>query len=68
MVISIAGDITGVDGWPDGSCDMRDVGLVGRHFGESIPPASPNWDIYEDWKIKMRDIGIVARHFGEIEP
>jgi hypothetical protein len=37
IIISMIGDITGPDGWPDGICDMRDIGLVARHFGEVDP-------------------------------
>ncbi len=33
VIISMLGDITGPDGWPDGKCDMRDVGMVARGFG-----------------------------------
>jgi hypothetical protein len=66
--IGVPGDISGPQGVYDGKVDMRDVGLVARHFGEKVPPADPNWDIYEDGKIDMRDIGIVARHFGEQSP
>lgn len=68
VLVTLLGDITGPDGWPDGKVDMRDVGLVARHFGEAVPPADPNWDVWQDWKIDMRDIGIVARHFGETGP
>jgi hypothetical protein len=62
------GDITGLEGLPDGRVDMRDVGLAARHFGMAAPPANPNWDLNEDMKIDMRDISIVARHFGEHYP
>nr|NIO38321.1 hypothetical protein [Candidatus Bathyarchaeota archaeon] len=73
-IIAMVGDITGPDGWPDGKCDMRDVGLVARYFGETVPPAQANCDLtgpttgVPDGKIDMRDIGLVARHFGEIDP
>jgi len=68
------GDITGPDGWPDGLCDMRDVGLVARLYGQYAPPASPNCDLTgviagaPDGIIDMRDVGLVARHYGEIDP
>ena len=74
IIVSILGDITGPDGWPDGTCDMRDIGLVSRHFGETVPPAPANCDLtgpttgVSDGVIDMRDIGTVARHFGEIDP
>jgi hypothetical protein len=68
VIISMLGDITGSTGYPDGVCDMRDVGLVARYFGQSVPPAPPNCDVVYDGVIDMRDIGTVARHFGETDP
>jgi hypothetical protein len=74
IIVSMIGDITGPDGWPDGKCDMRDVGLVARYFGQDVPPAPANCDVTgpttgtPDGKIDMRDIGLVARHFGETDP
>jgi hypothetical protein len=65
------GDITGSDGYPDGQCDMRDVGLVARNFGGTVPPAPSNCDItglisgIPDGTIDMRDVGAVATRFGE---
>ncbi|NIO36216.1 hypothetical protein GTO27_00770 [Candidatus Bathyarchaeota archaeon] len=73
IIVTILGDITGSEGWPDGKCDMRDVGLVARHFGQTVPPAPPECDLtgpakgVPDGKVEMRDIGTVARHFGEAE-
>jgi hypothetical protein len=72
--VTIPGDITGPNGWPDGKVDMRDIGLVARNFGLNVPPANPNCDLtgptagVPDGKIDMRDIGLVARHFGETDP
>ena len=74
VVVSLIGDITGPDGWPDGKVDMRDIGLVAKNFGETVPPANPNCDLtgptpgVPDGKIDMRDIGLVAKHFGEHYP
>jgi hypothetical protein len=71
---ALVGDITGPAGWPDGFVDMRDIGLVARHFSESVPPAPANCDLtgptagVPDGKIDMRDIGLVARHFGDHYP
>jgi parallel beta-helix repeat protein len=74
IIISMVGDITGPSGWADGKCDMRDVGLVARFFGQDAPPAPANCDLTgpttgtPDGKIDMRDVGLVARHFGETDP
>jgi len=71
-IIALIGDITGLDGWPDGKCDMRDVGLIASHFGENTPPAPVNCDItgpvggVPDGRIDMRDIGLIASHFGNV--
>lgn len=70
IIVSLVGDITGPDGWPDGKVDMRDVGYVARRF--MCRPGDPLWDpiadINSDGKIDMKDIGTVARHFGEVAP
>ncbi len=74
VIVAMVGDITGSDGWPDGKCDMRDIGLVARYFGQTAPPAPANCDFtgpttgVPDGKVDMRDIGLVARHFGETDP
>jgi len=72
----MVGDLTGPDGWPEGQCDMRDIGKVARLFGAT--PAQPLWDSncdvtggvtgLPDDKIDMRDIALVASHFGETDP
>lgn len=64
-------DITGPAGQPDGKCDMRDIGLVARNFGRTVPPAPARCDVtgtaagVPDGIIDMRDIGLIAEHFGE---
>ncbi len=72
--IKETGDITGPEGYPDGKCNMRDVGLVARNFERTVPPAPSNCDVTgtttgaPDGKIDMRDVGLVSRHFGETDP
>jgi outer membrane protein assembly factor BamB len=70
IYVTIAGDIAGREGWPDGKVDMLDVGYVARRF--QLTPSEPMWDpnadVSDDGKIDMADIGSVARHFGETEP
>jgi hypothetical protein len=74
VIVAMVGDITGPNGWPDGKIDMRDIGLVARHFSETVPPAPANCDLngtttgVPDGKIDMRDIGLVASNFGKIDP
>jgi len=67
VIVSMVGDITGPDGWPDGKCDIRDVSAVARLFGVNSPNPEykPNCDINNDWKIDIKDVSTVARHFGE---
>jgi hypothetical protein len=70
VIVAMVGDITGPDSWPDGKCDMRDIGYVARRF--MVTPTDPLWDpnadINDDLKIDMKDIGTVARHFGDHYP
>jgi parallel beta-helix repeat protein len=70
VIVSLVGDITGPDGWPDGKCDMRDIGYVARRFmcKPGDPLWDPNADIDDNAKIDMKDIGTTARHFGEHLP
>jgi hypothetical protein len=70
VIVSLVGDITGPDGWPDGKCDMRDIGYVARRFmcKPGDPLWDPNADIDDNSKVDMKDIGTVARHFGETSP
>jgi hypothetical protein len=37
VLLTMVGDITGPDKWPDGKVDMRDIGLAASHFGETSP-------------------------------
>jgi hypothetical protein len=64
----LVGDFTGRDDLPDGRVDMRDIGLIAVHFGETVPPADPSWDIYQNGEIDHQDISIVASHFGDHYP
>jgi general secretion pathway protein D len=72
IIVSMVGDITGPDGWPDGKCDMLyDIRSVAKLFGVSYPDPKyvANYDINDDGQIDMlNDIRTVAKHFGDIDP
>jgi hypothetical protein len=70
VIVAMVGDLTGINSWPDGRVDMRDVAKVARLFGISLPNPryDPNCDIYYDGKIDMRDVAVPARNFGKIDP
>jgi len=70
ILVSMVGDITGSDGWPDGQCDIRDVAGVAKLFGVDYPDPryNANYDINNDLKIDIKDIAVAASHFGEIDP
>jgi len=79
IIVAMIGDITGgtlnlMDFIPDGKVDMKDIGVIARYFGQTVPPAPPNCDLtgpttgLPDGKIDMRDIGVVARNFGKTDP
>lgn len=67
VIITIAGDVTSVSGWPDGIVDMRDIGAICGKFGTK--PSSSNWDpdmdINDDGIVNMRDVGIACSNFGK---
>jgi parallel beta-helix repeat protein len=70
VAVSIVGDITGPQGWPDGKVTMSDIAIVARAFGSK--PGSSNWnpnaDINGDGIANMKDIALVARNFGQHYP
>jgi nitrous oxidase accessory protein NosD len=70
VIVSIIGDITGPNGWPDYKVDMRDIALIARCFGST--PSSSNWnpnaDLNNDGAVNMKDIALVARNFGNHYP
>jgi PKD repeat protein len=70
VIVTIVGDITGPNGWPDGKVDMLDVAYVARHLGTN--PSSSTWDpkadIDGDGKVDMRDVAVPAKNFGQQIP
>jgi hypothetical protein len=41
VTVSIAGDITGPHGVPDGVVDLMDIGFVARNYNKNVPPVAP---------------------------
>jgi hypothetical protein len=74
--VSLAGDVTGPNGFPDGKVDVRDVYKVARNYGTVEPPGLPPWDsvwgpicdINNDCRIDVKDYYIVCKHYGEVDP
>ncbi|NIO36165.1 hypothetical protein GTO27_00515 [Candidatus Bathyarchaeota archaeon] len=62
------GDITGLEGVPDGKVGMIDIALVARKFGCNCGDSCYDSavDLDGNGKIESRDIGIIAREFGKI--
>ncbi len=66
----LVGDITGLNGVPDGKVDTRDVGLVIRHFGHTVSKCPidsvecDTCDIVRDGRVNIRDAAIIASNFG----
>jgi len=67
VIVSIIGDITGLNGWPDGTVNMRDIATVARAFGstQGSPNWNPNADLNGDGTVDMKDIALAVRNFGE---
>jgi hypothetical protein len=76
VIVSLVGDITGPNGWPDGKVDIKDISYVAKRFGTT--PSSPMWDPnadltgptpgVPDGKIDIKDISLVAKNFGKYVP
>jgi hypothetical protein len=70
VIVSLIGDLTGPNGWPDGLVDIRDVHYVAICYGTT--PSSPNWnpnaDINNDGKIDIKDAHIAAANYGQHYP
>ncbi len=67
VIVSIIGDVTGPNGWPDGQVNMRDIALIARCFGSTSGSSNwnPNADLNNDGIVSMKDIALVARRFGQ---
>lgn len=76
VTVAGIGDLTGdtgnaLDFVPDGTVNMKDVGVVARFFLQEMPPAPSNCDVtgptvgMPDGTINMSDVGTVARQFGQ---
>lgn len=64
---SLAGDVTGPDGYPDGVVDIYDLSLVAKAYGSMVgePGYDLELDITKDGRIDIRDLAIVCRNYGE---
>ena len=49
----------------DGIIDIRDIVIVGQHFGQTTSPPYPSYDVNGDGIVDIRDIVIVGQHFGQ---
>jgi hypothetical protein len=67
VIVSMVGDVTGPNGWPDGKVDIRDVNYIAKLYGTT--PSSQNWnpnaDINGDGKVDIRDVHIAAVNYGQ---
>jgi len=74
VIIAMIGDITSDTGFPDGKVDIRDVALVAKYFGKTVPPTPANCDLtgptigVPDGKIDIRDIAAIGLRFGQVDP
>ena len=70
VIVSMVGDISGSTGWPDGTCDIKDVAQVSRQYGLNYWDAGykPNCDINNDGTIDIRDVAIPSKNYGKVDP
>lgn len=71
VIVAMAGDLTGSpNGYPDGTCNMKDIRYVAKRFG--IDPTNPQWDpnadVIEDNIIDLKDTRAIAKYFGKEDP
>jgi outer membrane protein assembly factor BamB len=70
VIVSIVGDITSINGYPDGRVGLVDVYAVALAFGSM--PGYPNWgpvcDINNDGTINLIDYYTVCLNFGNTDP
>ena len=52
----------------DGRVDIKDLAMVAKWFGKTVPPAPINVDINYDDTIDMKDLASVAKDYGKIDP
>jgi len=78
VVVTLVGDITGPNDYPDGVRNMLDIGVIAKAFGATqnaddgwywhpdlchLCPHKPNYDTNNDGRIDMKDVGLVAKNF-----
>ncbi len=70
VIVAMAGDISGPEGWPDELVDIDDVMPVALAFGaiEGQDSYNPNYDFNNDGLIDIDDVLVPALRFGEIDP
>lgn len=68
--VTMIGDITGVNGEPDGKVNIRDIAFIAISYGTYVGDSkwNPNADINDDDKIDIRDVSLAASNFGKVEP
>jgi hypothetical protein len=72
VIVSIAGDVTGPNGVPDGQVNLMDVYKVAMQFSTSAPTWDPYWgpvcDINNDATVNLIDYYRVCMNFGQTIP
>lgn len=61
--IGVPGDLNN-----DDKCNILDLVKEAGRFGQTVPPADPNYDFNDDGKINILDLVKVAGHFGTTDP
>jgi parallel beta-helix repeat protein len=72
VIVSIVGDITSINGYPDGRVGLVDVYKVAMNFGTTLPNWDPYWgpvcDINNDGTVNLKDYYTVCLNFGNTDP
>jgi len=70
VIVSLVGDLTGPNGWPDGKVDIRDIHFIASLYGTTLlsPNWNPNADLNGDGKVDIKDVHIAAANYGQHYP
>ena len=70
VAIAMVGDVTGLNRWPDGKVDIKDLSTIAKSYGSMYPDSryNPNFDFDGNGKIDIKDLALAAKNYGKTDP